>query len=289
MRCVRYLRYGAFLLALFPIRTLACHIEHCEVNASTKYSCDELCTGSTCSETTLSHCDVCPVKCVGGANNGLDCQSAGDCPGGTCVTGDGRCVMCGSDSNETITGSTGDDVICTAGGADTVDARGGNDQVVGGGRVVDASGNPVSGRSGTAGNLVIDGGPGNDTITSKEGDDLLLGGGGNDVLVACGGRNVVYGDDGNDTVASGLIITCTPSDDAVGSLLCGGTGNDILFGGGPSHQCMDAGPDQSPSGQDCIYSFFVNPSRSATSCDIGTARNCANANVTVGGERCGCD
>lgn len=282
----------ALLLEVTSSPVRACHIEHCLANAmtGTKYSCDELCTGTSCSESTLSHCDVCPVLCVGGSNNGMACQSAGDCPGGSCVTGDGRCVMCGSDSTETITGSTGNDVICTAGGDDTVDARGGDDQVIGGGQIVDASGSPISGRSGTPGNYTIDGGTGNDTITCGEGDDILFGGDGNDQLFACGGRNVVYGEAGNDSVTSGLLSVCLAfPDDVVGSLLCGGTGNDVLVGTGPAHQCMDGGADQSPTGQDCVYSFLVSPSRSATSFDVGTARNCANANVTVNEEPCGCD
>ena len=80
-------------------------------------------------------------------------------------------------------------------------------------------------------------------------------------------------------------------DDAVGSLLCGGKGNDLLIGAGPSHQCMDAGPDQAPAGgaNDCLYAFTAAGRPTPNSSDVGTVRNCANPNIAANGEPCGCD
>jgi subtilase family serine protease len=66
--------------------------------------------------------------------------------------------------------------------------------------------------SGLRRNATIDGGAGNDTLTSGRGDDLLIGGDGDDDLFARFGRDVLVGGDGND-------------------LLRGGDGRDVLIGG----------------------------------------------------------
>jgi len=275
----------------FASDTSACHLDFCKIG-NTSYSCDIVCTGALCvAPSSLTSCDVCPTKCVGGSNNGNDCTAANDCPGGTCSAGDGKCTICGSDDGQVIIGSTGPDVICTAGGDDAVYAQGGDDIVLAGGRVVDASGNPIAGRSGPPGNDLVHGGNGNDQIFGNSGNDVLFGEGGNDIVIGCGGRNYVDGGDGDDVVTSAVFPVCGAQDDAVGSLLCGGKGNDILVGAGPSHQCMDAGPDQAPAAgtQDCTYAFTAAGRTTPNAADLGTAKNCANPNVTAGGEPCGCD
>jgi len=59
-----------------------------------------------------------------------------------------------------------------------------------------------------------------------------------------GGRNAIFGGDGDDDMLAGGVLGTPSPDGATGSILCGGDGNDLLLGWGPSHQCMDAGADQ---------------------------------------------
>jgi len=83
---------------------------------------------------------------------------------------------------------------------------------------------------GTAGDDVIDGGGGADTVYGQEGDDLLQGGLGNDslyggqgqdLLLGEGGDDILQGDDGNDVLRGG-----EGADD-----LSGGMGDDVVEGG----------------------------------------------------------
>ncbi len=60
--------------------------------------------------------------------------------------------------------------------------------------------------------VVIEGGPGNDTLIGGAGNDTLYGGPGNDVLIGGPGNDVLYGGEGND-------------------ILNGGAGNNQLWGG----------------------------------------------------------
>lgn len=70
-------------------------------------------------------------------------------------------------------------------------------------------------------NIVVEGGSGNDRITTGAGDDRIDGGAGDDTITSNGGRDDVFGNTGNDTVAAGA------GDDVV----YGGDGNDTLAAG----------------------------------------------------------
>jgi Ca2+-binding RTX toxin-like protein len=78
--------------------------------------------------------------------------------------------------------------------------------------------------------VVVDGGAGNDTITTAGGDDTAFGGEGNDLLTLGGGDDSARGNDGNDTIHGGDgrdTLRGGDGDDA----LYGGNGNDELHGG----------------------------------------------------------
>ncbi len=70
-------------------------------------------------------------------------------------------------------------------------------------------------------NIVVEGGDGNDRITTGAGDDRVDGGAGDDTITTHGGRDDVFGNIGNDTVDAGA------GDDVV----YGGDGNDTLAAG----------------------------------------------------------
>lgn len=81
----------------------------------------------------------------------------------------------------------------------------------------------------------VDGGAGDDTITTAAGNDTLSGGDGNDRINANGGSDWLQGDAGNDTLNGG------DQNDA----LVGGAGNDSLSGGNGRDTLSDsAGQDQ---------------------------------------------
>ncbi|MEX2172869.1 MAG: PKD domain-containing protein, partial [Pirellulaceae bacterium] len=60
--------------------------------------------------------------------------------------------------------------------------------------------------------VLIDGGPGNDTLIGGKGPSILLGGDGNDILLGAGGRDLLIGGRGSD-------------------LILGGSGDDLLIAG----------------------------------------------------------
>jgi Ca2+-binding RTX toxin-like protein len=76
----------------------------------------------------------------------------------------------------------------------------------------------------------VEGGAGNDSVTSGNGNDVLRGGGGDDRLTAGGGNDSLHGDDGNDRLYG------NDGDDRLygsfgGDQLTGGNGADLLDGG----------------------------------------------------------
>lgn len=79
-------------------------------------------------------------------------------------------------------------------------------------------------------NIVVDGGAGDDTITTGAGDDRIDAGEGNDTVDAGAGRNDVFGNSGNDVIRGGNganIFYGGDGDDQ----LTGGTGSNYLEGG----------------------------------------------------------
>ncbi|HEY1379779.1 MAG TPA: calcium-binding protein, partial [Gemmataceae bacterium] len=95
-----------------------------------------------------------------------------------------------------------------------VDGRAGNDKVYMDTSVTDARHIAPLGAvlAGGAGNDLVVGGSGNDTLSGGAGNDLVYGAGGNDVLDGGDGADRLYGNAGNDT-------------------LRGAAGDDVLVGG----------------------------------------------------------
>ncbi len=290
---------------------------HCLVTPGTVCNSDADCPGSSAENPchfnttdTFGHCSTDPT---------VACVSSGQCPSsGTCGApftpygGDGVIAICGTGGANTINGTDGNDVICGNGGNDTIDAKQGTDLVFG-----DAGDDTIYGGGGTDtiyggdgndyilatsstffawGNDFVDGGDGDDQIIGSgrallfgvptEGDNVLIGGNGNDWIASNSGRDVIKGGDGDDDV--GTVLTYAPQliDDVVGTLICGGDGDDYLVGYGASHQCMDggAGADQ------CLYQYWVSGgTQDAT--DFGSGRSCETSTGLTAGRSpsCGCE
>jgi hypothetical protein len=94
----------------------------------------------------------------------------------------------------------------------------------------------ISGMSGvimgTAGDDVIAGSPGADTIYGLGGDDVICGGGGNDTIFGGNNRDTLSGGDGSDTLDGGNGLDA----------LDGGSGDDVLIGGN-GKDALDGGDD----------------------------------------------
>ncbi len=142
---------------------------------------------------------------------------------------DGNDTLIGTpDLNETLAGGNGADSInqnlaTTPTGNLTIDGGDGNDTVSGGtGNDVIDAGN---------GDDVVSGGDGNDTITGDDGNDLLNGDGGDDSIFGDDGADTINGGDGSDMVNGGSGVDSV-SGDAGNDTVYGGAGNDLLFGDG---------------------------------------------------------
>jgi CSLREA domain-containing protein len=83
-------------------------------------------------------------------------------------------VKVGSDSRDTLTGTSEADMIFGKNGNDTINALEGNDLICGG--------NGAGTMSGGAGDDTLDGAKGNDVLRGDEGKDILRGGSGDDTL-----------------------------------------------------------------------------------------------------------
>jgi Ca2+-binding RTX toxin-like protein len=130
-------------------------------------------------------------------------------------------VFEGGNGIDLLYGGDGDDVLVlddqfspfpgTAGprirGIEEIYGNGGND-------VIDLTSSVYS-----YGDVLLDGGAGDDVLWSSAGHDTLLGGDGNDNLYGGAGDDALFGGTGNDTLDGG------PGADA----MTGGTGNDIYF------------------------------------------------------------
>lgn len=107
-----------------------------------------------------------------------------------------------------------------------INAMGGNDRVL----VVDPAGKPV----------MVDGGAGNDYITSGPGDDLLLGGAGRDWIQGNAGKDLLNGGAGDDSMEGGA-----GDDILIGDLgsdrMFGQTGNDVFYAKDGQFDMVDGG------------------------------------------------
>ena len=104
----------------------------------------------------------------------------------------------------------------------------------------------LNGQWGLSVDRTIDGGAGNDYVSSRGGNDTLLGGTGHDTINAGAGNDFVLSGSGNDVVDGG----------DGNDVIYGGTGNDTLFGGeGVDNLFGQAGDDvvSGQGGSDQIY------------------------------------
>jgi Ca2+-binding RTX toxin-like protein len=196
-----------------------------------------------------------------GANDFLDGGTGNDRLYG------GRSTISGTDGlgNDTLLGGDGNDELYEAGpGSDSIDGGTGNDflsifnsaetanitvtyttatnGLISGGvkngttlknveRILfySGSGNDTVNFSAAAGGSQVNGGAGNDIITTGSGNDFLYGEAGNDTLTAGTGNDSLYGQEGSDSITAS-----TGNDDLEGGdssdTLTGGSGNDNLYG-----------------------------------------------------------
>lgn len=98
----------------------------------------------------------------------------------------------GTNSSETVVGTTGNDYIKGLDGNDILIGREGNDKISGG------DGDDYI--CGDSGNDKLKGGDGNDTISGGTGKDKIYGGKGDDHIYGGQGADKIYGGKGEDTV-----------------------------------------------------------------------------------------
>jgi hypothetical protein len=226
---------------------------------------------------------------AGGAGNDTVTGGAGN---DNLAGGDGNDTLVGSPGNDQMAGDAGDDLLVwnNGDGSDTIDGGAGTDTVevnsgtaddvftvnaATGGRVAFArtSTGPFTLDIGTSerlrvnagdGNdqlttgagvtiaMALDGGAGNDTLTSGDGADTLTGGLGNDNLSGGAGTDTILGGDGADTLAGGAgadtLAGAVGNDSLSGGAgadnLTGGDGNDTLAGGTDTDTVLgEAGDD----------------------------------------------
>lgn len=136
----------------------------------------------------------------------------------------------GTQSADSLRGTTQDESIVGRGGNDAIRGQSGDDRLFG-----DDGFDTIDGGTGDD---LVSGGSGNDLLTGGMGDDSVFGNDGNDGILEGRGADVINGNDGNDIIASSRFIT-----DADGAIqvdtdfeadtVNGGDGDDvILFGRG---------------------------------------------------------
>jgi Calx-beta domain/RTX calcium-binding nonapeptide repeat (4 copies)/FG-GAP repeat len=222
-------------------------------------------------------------------------------------------ILEGTQSNDTLIGTTEADTIYGLAGNDIVQGLAGDDQLFGnkGNDFLDGSlGNDLlyGGKDndqllGNNGNDTLFGDLGNDTAFGGDGDDFLFGdqsaaasfgGDGDDFLFGELGNDTLYGLDGNDNLNGGQgadVIYGNQGNDTVS----GGDGNDLIRGGIDNDQILgdlgddtlfgDLGDDlvQGGEGRDVIFGIRGDDSLSGNASDDEINGNQGNDTV-AGGE-----
>ncbi|MEL6451338.1 MAG: Hint domain-containing protein [Pseudomonadota bacterium] len=165
-------------------------------------------------------------------------------PGNDTLNGEeGEDTINGGAGNDSVDGGADDDEINTGDGNDTVEGGTGNDLIdTGNGEFLpdlgfpNDDGTPAPGFPfGFAADDTpdddldfVDGGDGDDTISTGDDADTIIGGDGNDVIDGGIDDDVIQGDDSTDPTASGddLIVGGEGND-----LIEGGSGNDTIYAG----------------------------------------------------------
>ena len=135
-----------------------------------------------------------------------------------------------------LNGGPGDDTLVGTEHTQSVFLGDGNDSFVTGFGLAGEPGVFVDGGEGNdtvttaAGNDEIHGGPGDDLLSGGDGNDTIFGGAGNDVLLGDAGDDELYGEDGDDDIGGGGGHD-TIHGGAGHDTLKGHNGNDLLYGG----------------------------------------------------------
>ncbi len=129
-------------------------------------------------------------------------------------------------THDTFNGGEGRDLLMGTGTDDVLflDARSGAPRIADIEAIDAGAGNDVIDLTSTRfsyGDVVLDGGTGNDVLWANAGNDVLFGGDGSDTLDGGAGHDILQGGAGNDTLR----------DRTGAGLLDGGAGGDTLFGG----------------------------------------------------------
>jgi len=130
------------------------------------------------------------------------------------------------ETHDTFNGGEGGDLLMGTGTDDVLflDARSGAPRIADIEAIDAGAGNDVIDLTSTRfsyGDVVLDGGTGNDVLWANAGNDVLFGGDGSDTLDGGAGHDILQGGAGNDTLR----------DRTGAGLLDGGAGGDTLFGG----------------------------------------------------------
>lgn len=205
------------------------------------------------------------AELIGGSGNDIINASKFTLGAVTLVGGAGKDTLTGGSGNDTLIGGAGNDILTGGLGTDTVVAEGNVDFQLTGtnlkqGTLFNSAGvlltgtalivtdsdtlatieqakitagngnNTINTTAFTLGDVIVDGGAGNDRILTGSKNDTLLGGLGNDILDGGAGNDLLDGGSGNDTLTGGL-----GNDTLIGGdgndTLNGGDGNDTLTGG----------------------------------------------------------
>lgn len=183
---------------------------------------------------------------------------------------DGRNLVQGTGSDDTLNGSSDTDYIYAQGGDDTVNAGDGNNIIhagLGMDNIYSGSGNDtVYARAGDdtvysgAGDDVVHGNEGADSLHLEAGNDIAYGGDGDDFIYGYEGDNLIKGEDGNDTIFGGSgsnMIYGGVGNDIIntgdgGNFVEAGEGNDTVYGGSSVDRIYGG------DGDDIIYGFDGN-------------------------------
>lgn len=141
----------------------------------------------------------------GGVGNDTELGGIGD---DTLSGESGNDVLTGGDGSDSVVGGSGDDLIDTSAGGLPAPDRGYPGLYTG-------DTDPLDDRD------TVDGGRGNDTISTGDDNDSIRGGAGNDSINAGVDDDTITGDRGNDTIIGG-----EGSD-----LISGGQNDDLIYGG----------------------------------------------------------
>ncbi|QCO55847.1 hypothetical protein EOK75_08875 [Pseudorhodobacter turbinis] len=187
--------------------------------------------------------------------------------------------------NDTIYGGDGNDIIYTGSGSDVVYGGDGRDSIyLAGGEntAYGGEGNDRITTSDTSGASSIDGGAGDDVISTHNGinnADTIAGGEGNDSIVSHDGDDIVDAGAGNDTVLAGSGDDTVDGGDGDDELY-GESGADIITGGG-GDDFMSGGDGDDlfvlthDGGNDTVYDFdmTLNAGKTADQLDVNDLRN----------------